>query len=312
MLAPRKGRDISGCDTLHLSQLNLRLHSYLLGKAVQCPRSVLKVKKICFCLRELLSDKESNYRDARRRIDELTSEFEKLKSKLNKSNIHVDKSDYASTAVANMIDVQCRKKSKIGIGFTEVKPTFNHNYSIMPNINTFVHVSLTIDPIETGPNISDDSKVCADSLNKTGVRGKIEERSAGRSTDCSTSFGTSSFISNTDFVEKVDEFKIKTNEMSKNFNSTFVKNDVILESISSCLHHEYKGHSTVTKEAAKNRLLWKRDPPLRIPLKPVNYGSGARSKIDKDKSVKSKGVHKKEPVIFLVPKPVMVWAPISH
>ncbi|KAL8224194.1 hypothetical protein R6Q57_019669 [Mikania cordata] len=120
-----------------------------------------------------------------------------------------------------MIDVQCRRKSKIGIGFTEVKPPFNHNYSIMPNINTFVDhlllksnrrcdfntgsdkpVSLTIDPIETGPNISDDSEMCADSLNKTGVRGKIEERSARRSTDCSISFGTSSCISNTDFVRK--------------------------------------------------------------------------------------------------------------
>ncbi|KAL8217928.1 hypothetical protein R6Q57_021301 [Mikania cordata] len=74
--------------------------------------------------------------------------------------------------------------SKIGIGFTEVKPPFNHNYSIMPNINTYVvdllfksdrrfdfatgsskPVPLITDPIEINPNISDDSKVCAHRLN---------------------------------------------------------------------------------------------------------------------------------------------------
>ncbi|KAL8200378.1 hypothetical protein R6Q57_011717 [Mikania cordata] len=137
----------------------------------------------------------------------------------------------------------------------------------MPKIHTFVDdlllksdrrfdfnngfdkpISLTADPIETSPNISDDSKICADSLIKTCVIKKNEERSAGRSTYCSTSFGTSSFISNNDFVGNVDKVKIKTNEMSKNFKSTFVKKNVILETISSRLHHEYKGHSTITKE----------------------------------------------------------------
>ncbi|KAL8229789.1 hypothetical protein R6Q57_014689 [Mikania cordata] len=87
---------------------------------------------------ELFSDKESNYRDARHQMDELTSELEHLKSQLSKSKIQVDKYEYASTVVANMIDVQCRRKVTIGIGFTEVKPPFNHNYSIMSNINTSV------------------------------------------------------------------------------------------------------------------------------------------------------------------------------
>ncbi|KAL8213960.1 hypothetical protein R6Q57_003409 [Mikania cordata] len=104
-------------------------------------------------------------------------------------------------------------------------------------------VSLTADPIETSPNISDDSKMCADSLIKKGLIGKTEERSARRSTDCSTSYGASSPILNTDFVGKVDEFNIKTNEMSKNFKSTFVKKnvfwklylDVCFMSTSSCL-----------------------------------------------------------------------------
>ncbi|KAL8231582.1 hypothetical protein R6Q57_001360 [Mikania cordata] len=79
--------------------------------------------------------------------------------------------------------------------------------------------------------------------------GENEERSDGRSTKCSTSFRTSPFIPKTDFVGRFDEIKIKPNEMPKNFNSTFVKNDVILDSISSSLHQEYKGHSTITKEA---------------------------------------------------------------
>ncbi|KAL8226791.1 hypothetical protein R6Q57_016623 [Mikania cordata] len=144
-------------------------------------------------------------------------------------------------------------------------------------------VSLRTDPIETGPDISDDSEVCADSINKTGVRGKIEERSARRSTNCSTSFGTSSFISNTDFVGKVYKFKIKTNEMSKNFKSTFVKNDVILESISSCLHHEYKGHSTVTKEAGS-----KLNPECEffVPTRSLEQASTSSSSSHSDYDVK--------------------------
>ncbi|KAL8214195.1 hypothetical protein R6Q57_003644 [Mikania cordata] len=86
-----------------------------------------------------------------------------------------------------MIDVHCRRKKKIGLGFTEVKPAFNPNYSMMPNTNTSVDnllmksdrrcdfttgsnkpIPLTADPVVTDPNISDDSEVCADSLSDTG------------------------------------------------------------------------------------------------------------------------------------------------
>ncbi|KAL8228442.1 hypothetical protein R6Q57_016026 [Mikania cordata] len=157
---------------------------------------------------------------------------------------------------------------KIGLGFTKVKPPFNRNYSIVPNINTSVDelllkshrrcdftigsckpVSLTADSVETDINISDDFEVCADSLNDTGLMGENEEISAGRSTECSTSLRTSPFIPKNDFVGKFDEIKIKHNEMFKNFNSTFVKNDVILESIYSSLHQANMAHSTITKEA---------------------------------------------------------------
>ncbi|KAL8209035.1 hypothetical protein R6Q57_008447 [Mikania cordata] len=84
-----------------------------------------------------------------------------------------------------MIDVQCRRKIKIGVGFTEVKPPFNHNNCIMPNINTSVDDLL----------LKSDGRFdfTTDRLNDTCVRGKIEERSAGRSPECSTSFRTSHF-----------------------------------------------------------------------------------------------------------------------
>ncbi|KAL8231514.1 hypothetical protein R6Q57_001292 [Mikania cordata] len=154
----------------------------------------------------------------------------------------------------------------------------------MPNINTSVDdlllksdqrfdfttcfskpVPLTTDPVEIGHNISDDSEECADSLNDTGLRGKNEERSDGRSIKCSTSFRTSPFIPKTDFVGRFDEIKIKPNEMCKNFNSTFVKNDVILESISFSLHQEYKGHSTITKEAGTHRCTrWPTRNPMAV------------------------------------------------
>ncbi|KAL8199573.1 hypothetical protein R6Q57_013141, partial [Mikania cordata] len=75
------------------------------------------------------------------------------------------------------------------------------------------------------------------SLNDTGLRGKNEERSAGRSTECSTSSRKSPFIPKTDFAGRFDEIKIKKNEMFRNFNSTFVKNDDVLKLVSSSLKH---------------------------------------------------------------------------
>ncbi|KAL8204483.1 hypothetical protein R6Q57_010106 [Mikania cordata] len=117
----------------------------------------------------------------------------------------------------------------------------------MPRINTFVDdlavqsyhtvefptepVSLTVGPLF----VSDDSEICADSLNNTGLREKNEERSDGRSTKCSSSSRKTSFVPKTDFVGRFDEIKIKSNEMFKNFISTFVKKDDALESVPSSL-----------------------------------------------------------------------------
>ncbi|KAL8226040.1 hypothetical protein R6Q57_018597, partial [Mikania cordata] len=77
-------------------------------------------------LKELLSDKESNYRDSRRWIVEISSVLEQDKTELSKTKIRVDKYDYA------------REGNIIGLGYTEVKLLFNHNYSIMPKINKSV------------------------------------------------------------------------------------------------------------------------------------------------------------------------------
>ncbi|KAL8199663.1 hypothetical protein R6Q57_013231 [Mikania cordata] len=62
--------------------------------------------------------KQYNYQEAWRRIDELSSELEHVKTQLSKTKIQDDKYEYESTIVANMIDVQCRRKEKIGLGFT--------------------------------------------------------------------------------------------------------------------------------------------------------------------------------------------------
>ena len=53
-------------------------------------------------LKELLSDKESNYRDARRKIDELTLELDQVKIQLSKTSVKCDKFDYSSKVVENM------------------------------------------------------------------------------------------------------------------------------------------------------------------------------------------------------------------
>ncbi|KAD3640176.1 hypothetical protein E3N88_29399 [Mikania micrantha] len=134
-------------------------------------------------LKELLSDKESNYRDAKRQIAKITLELEQVKTGLSKTKIRVEKYDYSSNLVAKMIDVEIRGREPMGLGYSEVKPPFNHNYSIMPKINKSVDdlllksdrmceftigsdkpVSLTVDPILSDLNRSNDSEVCVEDL----------------------------------------------------------------------------------------------------------------------------------------------------
>ncbi|KAL8200002.1 hypothetical protein R6Q57_011341 [Mikania cordata] len=122
--------------------------------------------------------------------------------------------------VAKMIDVEIRGREPMGLGYSEVKPPFNHNYSILPKINKSVDdlllksdrmyeftigsektVSLTIDPILSDLNRSDDSEVCVEDLSVSGRSEEEEEKSVGRSTNCSVSSSKSHFsVPKVDFV----------------------------------------------------------------------------------------------------------------
>ncbi|KAL8228439.1 hypothetical protein R6Q57_016023 [Mikania cordata] len=144
---------------------------------------------------------------------EITSELEQDKTKLSKTKIRDGKYDYSSIVVARLVDFKIRGREPTGLGYSDVKPPFNHNYSIMPKINKSVddqllksdqkfefttdsskQVSLTIDPILTDLNRSDNSEVCAEDLSISGRSEEEEERSAGRSTNCSVSSSKSHFV----------------------------------------------------------------------------------------------------------------------
>ncbi|KAD5802663.1 hypothetical protein E3N88_14023 [Mikania micrantha] len=205
-------------------------------------------------LKELLSDKESNYRDARRKIDELALELDQVKTQLSKTSVKCEQFDYSSKVLENMVSIHFKRDNK-GLGYKECAPPFNHNYSCMPRINTSVDdleldssracdfptepVMHTADPIMTN-----DSEVCAEKLIVAGLKEKKVERSAGKSTECSTSTSKSSFVPKTDFVGKFDEIDINLNDMLKHFQKTFA----IKSTFSPLTTQTAPAHSTVTKE----------------------------------------------------------------
>ncbi|KAL8209149.1 hypothetical protein R6Q57_008561 [Mikania cordata] len=190
----------------------------------------------------------------------------------------VDKYDYSSNVVARLVDFENRGRETIGLGYTKVKPPFNHNYSIMPKINKSVDdlllksdrkfelttgsnkpVSLTTDPVLTNLDGSDNPEVCVEILCVTVRSKEKEEKSACRSTHCSISSSKSHFVPKVDFVGKFEIIKIKPNEMFKNFKANFVKtgddikNKYVLESNSSPLTEKVnQAYSTITTEAYSN------------------------------------------------------------
>ncbi|KAL8211268.1 hypothetical protein R6Q57_005705 [Mikania cordata] len=132
-------------------------------------------------LKELFSDKESSYEDAKPQIVEITSELEQAKTELSKTNIRVDKYDYSSTMVAKLIDFEIRETEPTGLGYSETDRRFEFTTSSSkPN-------SLTADPVLTDLNSSDNPEVCVESLSVTSRSVKKGERSAVRSTNCSYS-----------------------------------------------------------------------------------------------------------------------------
>ncbi|KAL8209029.1 hypothetical protein R6Q57_008441 [Mikania cordata] len=150
-------------------------------------------------------------------VDEKSNE---VKSQLSKTSVICEKYDYSSKVLENMVSIQYREKKGKCLGYQECEPPFNHNYSSMPRINTSVDelvlqsdhafefpiepVSLTVDTMF----VYDDSEVCADSLILTGLTEKEAGRSAGRSTDYSTSSSKSHFVPNTYFVGIFETIKI--------------------------------------------------------------------------------------------------------
>ncbi|KAL8225885.1 hypothetical protein R6Q57_018442 [Mikania cordata] len=143
----------------------------------------------------------------------------------------------------------------------------------MPNVNTSVDdlllksdrrfeftigsnkpVQLAADPVLTELNDSDNSDVCAESLSISGSKEKKEQKSANRSTDCSTSHNKSHFVPIVDFVGRFESITVKPNEMIKDFKTKFAKiNDdvkkIVLESDSSPLTEQVtQVHSTVIPE----------------------------------------------------------------
>ncbi|KAL8208943.1 hypothetical protein R6Q57_008355 [Mikania cordata] len=99
-----------------------------------------------------------------------------------------------------------------GLGYSEIEPPFNHNYSNMPKINTSVDDlllksgrrhelntssrklgSLIVNPILSDLNHSDDSEVCAEGLSVCRQSEEKEEISVGRNIDCSVSSNKSQF-----------------------------------------------------------------------------------------------------------------------
>ncbi|KAL8199598.1 hypothetical protein R6Q57_013166 [Mikania cordata] len=86
-------------------------------------------------------------------------------------------------------------------------------------------------------------------LSVTDSEEKKEERSARRSTVCSTSTSQLPFVSKTDFVGKFGEIKIKPNDMLKSFEKTFAINRVSKLASSPLTKQAVPAYSIVTKEA---------------------------------------------------------------
>ncbi|KAL8218055.1 hypothetical protein R6Q57_021428 [Mikania cordata] len=152
--------------------------------------------------------------------------------------------------MAKVADMHNEGREPTRLDYSEVKPPFNHTYSIMPKINKSVDdlllksdrsyefttssnkpVSLTLDPILSDLNHSDDFEVCAEGLSVSGQSKEEEKRSARRRTNCSVSSNKSQFsIPKVRFVGKFETITVKLNEMIKNFRTKFVKTDLDIQS----------------------------------------------------------------------------------
>ncbi|KAL8228423.1 hypothetical protein R6Q57_016007 [Mikania cordata] len=141
-----------------------------------------------------------------------------------------------------MISIQFReKRGAVNTSYDELisKSDLAHEFPSVP-------VQLTVDPVVS--NISDDSEICEEKLSVTCSDKKEEERSAGRSTNCSTTSCSSYFVPKTIFLGKNDEIKIRLNEMLKHFKKSFSKNCAPKLNSSTLTNQATVAHSTGTKE----------------------------------------------------------------
>src|ERR1044071_707791 len=67
-------------------------------------------------------------------IDELSAELDSLKSKFENADFHFRKFDCSSERVEKMISskLKFRENKGAGIGFVEIAPPYNHNYTRLP------------------------------------------------------------------------------------------------------------------------------------------------------------------------------------
>ncbi|KAL8208971.1 hypothetical protein R6Q57_008383 [Mikania cordata] len=185
---------------------------------------------------------ESNYRDAKRKIDEITLKLNQVKTELSKTKVRVEKYDYSSNMVANIIVVQYRGKRVNGIGYN-----LGHEFSVEL-------VSLMIDPNLKNMNYSDDSKICAEKLSTSGQADEKEKISARNSTDSPTVVlrNHKFSISKVNYVGSFKLINIKPNDMVQNFKAKFAKSaDDVKRNEKLSKENENASCSTITEEVQR-------------------------------------------------------------
>lgn len=88
-------------------------------------------KKDISKLKQELSERACEYMDAKAKIVVLTTELETLKTRFENADFNFKKFDVSSTVVENMIanHTKWQDKKRDGLGYGDVPPPYNHNYS---------------------------------------------------------------------------------------------------------------------------------------------------------------------------------------
>ncbi|KAI3805508.1 hypothetical protein L1987_27945 [Smallanthus sonchifolius] len=137
------------------------------------------------------SNKECLYRDALKRIDDLSLKLNNAVTQLANIKLTIEKIEHSRSVVYDMIVSQVRKKGNPGIGYHAVEHPFNGNFTLMPSIqhedvemeygvgckpdqpsSSKQSMSMIASPVLECVNVTNQSKSCA----VTGlVEGIVEE-----------------------------------------------------------------------------------------------------------------------------------------